>query len=56
MGRKRDRYVFCTIEVLHDPEGSIGEPEACRVDLTGDTLAIHFPSGNRIRFTRIEPP
>lgn len=44
------------VEVLHDAEGSIGEPEACRVDLTRDTLAIHFPSGNRIRFTRLEPP
>ena len=44
------------VEVHLDPEGSIGEPEACRVDLTREKLAIHFPSGNRIRFTRLEDP
>jgi hypothetical protein len=44
------------VEVLLDPEGSIGEPEACRVELVGDRLAVYFPSGNRIRFTRIEAP
>ena len=43
------------VEVHLESEGSIGEPEACRVDLTGENLAIHFPSGNRIRFTRLEP-
>jgi hypothetical protein len=33
--------------------GAAGNPaEPCRIDLTADRLAIHFPSGNTLRFSR----
>ena len=38
--------------VSRPPEGAPLEPT--NIDIEGDVLTLHFPSGNRIRFTRLE--
>jgi hypothetical protein len=33
-------------------EEADGVAEPCRIEMSGDAMTIHFPSGNRIEFTR----
>jgi hypothetical protein len=35
---------------LREPEAAVSE--ACTIELTADRLTIHFPSGNRLEFSR----
>ena len=35
---------------LREPEAAVSE--ACTIELTADRLTIHFPSGNRMEFSR----
>lgn len=37
-------------------DGARAEDEACRAELRGDALTLHFPSGNSMRFRRSSAP
>jgi hypothetical protein len=42
--------------VAREPSDEDAPTEPCRVEGSGDSMTIHFPSGNRIRFRRTSKP